>query len=235
MSDQSTPTPAQPEGQGGEEANGTGLYDLASAPEEYRPFLEAELKKMEGNATRKFQEAAEFRKQWEPYAEMNLQDVPPEELQGLLQLRELANDEQAFDAWLTDVAKARGILDGEPAEEEDDDDDDDLDLAELVSKQVQEALAPVMQQGLQLEDDDRQAIFALAAQVPDEEIDTAVQKGLQAFLRIRGGAQRDLVQSKATQPSGAMEGSTPNTKPDEIKSFDAAKKAARERLTGVSP
>jgi hypothetical protein len=263
MSDQSTPTPAQPEGQGGEEANGTGLYDLASAPEEYRPFLEAELKKMEGNATRKFQEAAEFRKQWEPYAELNLQDVPPEELQGLLQLRELANDEQAFDAWLTDVAKARGILDGEPAEEEDDDDDDDLDLAELVSKQVQEALAPVMQQlqsqqqeqlvssesqaveqelnelleaqGLQLEDDDRQAIFALAAQVPDEEIDTAVQKGLQAFLRIRGGAQRDLVQSKATQPSGAMEGSTPNTKPDEIKSFDAAKKAARERLTGVSP
>jgi hypothetical protein len=55
MSDQSLP-PYSLKARAARRPRGTGLYDLESAPEEYRPFLEAELKKIEGNATKKFQE-----------------------------------------------------------------------------------------------------------------------------------------------------------------------------------
>jgi hypothetical protein len=262
MSDQTAPTPAQPEGQGGDpEATGTGLYDLASAPEEYRPFIEAELKKIEGNVTRKFQEHAAERKQWESLADLNLHDVPREDLEGLLQLNELAKDEEAFDNWLREVAQARGILDGEPVDD-DDEDDDDLDIGSIIEQRLQEALAPLHEQlagqqreqavsqesqaieqeldglltaqQLELGEEDRQTVYALAAPFADDDPDGAIQKGLEAFLRIRGGAQRELVQSKAQQPSGAMEGGTPASKPEEIRSFDAAKKAARQRFNGGS-
>src|SRR3954453_16128001 len=131
MSDQTAPTPAQPEGQGGEENLTAGLYDFASAPEDYRPYLEEYAKKTDGLITKKFQEAAEFRKQWEPQADLGILDVPREDLEGLLQLNELAKDEEAFDNWLREVAQARGILDGEPVDD-DDEDDDDLDMGAII-------------------------------------------------------------------------------------------------------
>jgi hypothetical protein len=261
MSDQTTPA-VQPEGQGEQEATGTGLYDLASAPEEYRPFLEAELKKIEGNATKKFQDAADYRKRWEPYESLGIADVPPEEMQNLLGLYELAQDETKFDEWLKSTAEQRGLLGATDDELDDDEDGDDLDIGKLVETRLQEALAPIMEQlqatqqaqrvqhhaadldreltglaeqrSLELDDEDKDAVYALAAPFADDDPDGALQKGLEAYLRISGGAQRKLVESKVTQPNGAMEGGQPNTAPDEIKTFSAASKAARERFRGSS-
>ena len=128
MSDQTAPTvqPGEDPSQGVEEATGTGLYDLASAPEEYRPFIEAELKKIEKNVTGKFTEAADHRKKWEPYEALGVADVAPEDLQGLLRLYELAQDETKFDEWLKSTAEQRGLL-GDDAGLDDDEDDEDGD------------------------------------------------------------------------------------------------------------
>jgi hypothetical protein len=52
------------EGQGG----GLGLYDLTTVPEHLRPVVEPLLKKVEANVTQRFQEHADFRKQWEPFS-----------------------------------------------------------------------------------------------------------------------------------------------------------------------
>jgi hypothetical protein len=131
MSDQSTPA-VQPggdaEGQGDQEITGSGLYDLDSAPEQYRPFIEAELKKIEGNVTKRFQDAKEFREQWEPYSAIEgLTDVPPEDLQELLQLREIAQDPEAFDHWIKQMAEHRGLLNSDEPEGGDDEDYEDDD------------------------------------------------------------------------------------------------------------
>ncbi len=261
MSDQTAPA-VQPEssGQGEQEATGTGLYDLASAPEEYRPFLEAELKKIEGNATKKFTEAAEYRKRWEPYEALGIADVSPEDVEGLLQLYNLAQDETKFDEWLKSTAEQRGLLGGGDDDDDLDGDEDDLDIGKMVEERLQAAMAPILEQlqstqqtqrvqaaeqeiatelaglleqrQLELDDEDKQAVYALAAPFADDDPDGALQKGLEAYMKISGRAQRSLVESKVTQPNGAMEGGQPNTAPEEINSFAQAKKAARERLVG---
>src|SRR5690349_17553500 len=62
-----------PAGEGqGDEVNGGGLYDLASAPDDLRPFLEAELKKIEGNVSKRFQDHSQYRDQWSPYEELGV-------------------------------------------------------------------------------------------------------------------------------------------------------------------
>jgi len=105
----------------GEGDQGSGLYDLDSAPPEVRPFLEQELKKIEANVTRKFTEHAQFREQLGPLAEMDgLGEVSPEEMQGLLAFRQLAQDPEQFTEWLQEMSQQLG-LDGEEAGEVDED------------------------------------------------------------------------------------------------------------------
>lgn len=94
------------------DAQGAGLYDLASAPEEVRPFLEGELKKIEGNVTRKFQEAAEFREKVGHLAEVEgLADLDAEELQGLMAFYKVSRDPDLFGQWLEQVGGSSGELD----------------------------------------------------------------------------------------------------------------------------
>lgn len=269
MSDQSTPSPVQPDGQGGEENVASGLYDLEAAPPEHRPFLESELKKIEGNVTKRFQEAKEFRDQWSPYAELGINDIPVERMQELVQFNELTADPEAFDNWLRYMAGERGILNGEGAgaetdEDPDDDDEEGFDLEGLLEERLgallDERLGP-LQQGLhqqqqeqavaqageqveqelnglaekhsvQLDDEARQAVFALALPFAEDQPDDAMRLGFERYLQLTGNAQRALVESKVTQPQAAVEGGRPNSAPDEIHGFKDAKAAALERMRG---
>lgn len=99
----------------GDDSQGAGLYDLASAPPEVRPFLESELKKIEGNVTRKFQEHAEFREKYGPLAEVEgLADLDPETLSSLVAFHQVTQDPELFQQWLSEVggdAGAGGELD----------------------------------------------------------------------------------------------------------------------------
>jgi hypothetical protein len=96
-----------------------GLYDLNDAPEELRPWLTQELKKVEANVTKKFQEAADFRKRWEPYEGVQgLDQIAPEELAELVNFRNtILSDEsgQALRNWMAQVQQELGgpILDEE--------------------------------------------------------------------------------------------------------------------------
>lgn len=97
-------------GEGGQGGEGLGLYDLSAAPEELRPHLEAELKKIEGNATKRFQEHADYRKRWEPYEGIEgFADLPPEDVQRLVAFHKLASDPEQFEQWLRQVAPEFGV------------------------------------------------------------------------------------------------------------------------------
>jgi len=103
-------------GQGAEQGVGLGLYDLSGAPEELRPYLEQELKKYDGNVTKKFQEHADFRKRFEPYADVDFGDVQADELGELLQFRQVLQDPEQLQEWLGAVNEQLGLTPSSPEE-----------------------------------------------------------------------------------------------------------------------
>lgn len=120
---------------------------------ELREQVNSILDQYEGNATKKFQEHAEFRKQWEPYGELPITDFDPEYLGQLLEFSEIFEDEGRFDEWLTNTARERGILGQQGGEGDGAGGDDEYDLpqtkAELeqyVQSKIEEAVAPIAQQ-----------------------------------------------------------------------------------------
>lgn len=72
--------------------DGSPFAAVLEAVPQGREAVEAALKKVEGGITQRFQEAADFRKQWEPYADMGLSEVPAEQLQEQVALGRLFAD-----------------------------------------------------------------------------------------------------------------------------------------------
>lgn len=123
------------EGQGGTDL---GLYDLSEVPEHLRPHVEPHLKKWEGNVTQKFQEAAEFRKQFEPLAAVEgLTDVPPERIAELIEFERdyitpiAQGDHSKFEEWWRAMGEHLGFLEEEEAGGEGDGEETTPEVAEL--------------------------------------------------------------------------------------------------------
>ena len=156
MSDAAPAAGAQPggaeagvdgQGQVGASDNANGLYpDLSGVPDGVRSQVEALLKEYDGNVTRKFQEAAEFRKQWEPYSERGLNDVDPSELSDLLAFREIASDPESFAEWYQAIGEQMGL--GGGGDELDVDDDDGMSperFEEMLGRALDQRLGPIEQ------------------------------------------------------------------------------------------
>jgi hypothetical protein len=249
--------PTDPSGSG-DGQGGNGLYDeiLSFAPEETRPDLEQVLKRRDADITRKLQDAADLRKQFEPLAGIEgLSDVPADELTELLQFRELASDQEKFADWWTQIGDELGFFaDGEDGGEGDDVDPHTAQLLQRL-EQLEQRLEPVTEHitrseqdrrvqaadeeiGRQLEtlheqhgefdDDDVLALAYRYADDPD-----AVTKGFEHYRRIKGGAQGELVDDKLGQPAPANGAGRPDTAPELPKTFGPAlREAAMARLAG---
>ncbi len=117
-----TPPAAQPEGDGSAVQSQGSPWDLNSHPEELRPYLADELKKIEGGITQRFQEAAEFRKRAEPLMPLlevdGVADIPREDMEGLVGFYQMAaaagtGDEKAmseFEDWWTNLGEELGFF-----------------------------------------------------------------------------------------------------------------------------
>jgi hypothetical protein len=90
---------AQPqEGQGATD-NPNAQY-LTDVPEELHPLFDDVLKRKDGDFTKRFQKAAEFQKQWEPYSQIEgLNGMSPDEVADLVGFYQTMNDPQAFIQW----------------------------------------------------------------------------------------------------------------------------------------
>lgn len=259
-----TPATEQPQGDGGNagtESLGNTPWDLSSAPEELRPYLAQELKRIEGGITPKLQEAAELRKQFGHLAEMEgFSDVPQEELQELLQFRQMVQDPEQFEQWWSSIGEELGFFAG------DDDAGDDGDYDSAAStvppeveqtlqqmqeqmQQLQQALAQQQgqtaeQQALQkIESDlstlkeqhgefDEDAVCSLAMAYDNDP--DAIMKGFADYQRITGKAQTALVEGKEATPGGRpLSGGGADTSPEPVNGFGEARSLALARMKGA--
>lgn len=175
---------AAPEGDATPDNDATTPWSdyLGEVPESIRDRVLDGMKHVEGLTTKKFQEAAEFRKQAEPYLGIDgLTKWDPQELQvGLQILDQLQDPERGADI-ARRIAEQYGlkIADETPEDEGGWDDDEeftetgeDPDIAELVKRQVQEATQPFTQQ---LQEQQRQAEEQKAQQYVTDTM-AAIQK-----------------------------------------------------------
>lgn len=265
--DTETITPAVQPGEapeGAEQGQGAegfqGLYDLSAAPEQLRPLLEQELKKVDANVTRRFQEHADFRKKFEALEGIDgLTDVPGEELSQLLEFREIAGNPEQFESWWYQVGKELGFFedDGQGPEAgavgEEREGGGNPEVAQLVEtvqqlsqrleefetrgqseKAQAEARQEIDRQLGELRDQhgefDENLVLRLARDYAEEP--DAIQRGYDDYLRITGQAQNELVEDKLNQPAAANGGGRPDTGGTEPRTFKEAQAAALQRLGG---
>lgn len=236
------------------EGQGNAPYGeyLDKLPEDIRESVEPVFKEWDANVTKRFQEAADFRKTWEPFQDLGLTDVPREELENLIALRELAeSNPDGFDAWLRDTAMERGILGQEGMDDdpfaEDPMSNDQLDpmmskLQELeqwkeqqeYESRVSEAMKVVEQQVKDAsekypdvpQDLAEQFLSSFAESDPENAVNLAYEAAQKWIAQIQQG----MVSDKLAQPESAESGSRADGSPEDIKDFQQASAQALARL-----
>jgi len=147
------------EAQGAESGEGQGFVDqyLTTVPEDYRPHVEPYVRDIERNTNSKFQEHAEYRKQWEPWEEIGISDYDPQAVAGLLEFAESVQDEGAFRDWWMKAGQETGLLNellsqyqtGDDDEDWDDEDDSGFDpelVQQALDQYVDQKLQPFLEQ-----------------------------------------------------------------------------------------
>lgn len=113
--------PEAVEGQGGESAEGSQApyadY-LSRIPEEVRGDVEPVFRDWDANVTKRFQEASEYRKGWEPYEQIGVNQHDPATVQWALQFAQAAqHDPQSIQQWFENYAQERGLTPAQAAQE----------------------------------------------------------------------------------------------------------------------
>lgn len=140
--------PAQPQEGQGEEASGGGSpweSYLDRIPEDARDIAAEAFREMEANATKKFQEHSEFRKQWEPLQETGINQLSQDEVAWLVQFRQALDDPKTIQQWYEDFAQEHGLTPAEQAAETLDE-FGFQDPSQQLEKLLEEKLGPLSQQ-----------------------------------------------------------------------------------------
>lgn len=235
--------------EGAESAN--GLYDLNDVPEDVREHVVPHLKAMEGGITKKFQEAAEYRKGWEPYEELGLRDMDPTAVKQLIDFASMANDPEQFDQWLKAAAEERGLFNGNGSG------DDDLSVEELeelspekikeiVAEQIkplqdtqqqelqaravaeaeqgiEDALTQIRKDNPDLPENAEDAIVKLAYAYAEEDGVDPIAKGFEDYQNLIGQGEKGLFEQLSQRPPPAEGAGAAAMSDEKITSFDDPK------------
>jgi len=236
---------------GGAEGQGQAPYAeyLDRLPEGIRGDVEPVFKEWDSSVTKKFQEAADFRKQWEPFQDLGLTDVPRDEIENLMALRDLAaNDPEQFDAWLSATAQERGLF-GESEESEDPYGEAEDPMSPVMSElgelkawkeqmeqeqRVSEAMKVVDQQVSEAvakhPDVPRELAEQFLASFAESDPQNAVSLSFEAAEKWMAQIQQGMVSDKLSQPEAAEQGQRVDGSPEQISTFAQASQAALQRL-----
>lgn len=247
--------PADP-GTANGNGQGNGLHEqfVSSAPEHLRDAARELVPTWDQYVQRQFTDHADYRKNWEPYEQLGINEIEPEELQELLDFRNIVQDENRFRQWhqeIGDLLNPDGI------------DANDDEFADPQVQQLQQQLQQMQGMMEQLVQDResqqqqqvlqetamqvRQELDALKKDNPDltaEDEDyictlalrydssDAIQRGFQDFQKLMGRAEKGVFNHK-TDPAlrvAPVSGGNNDTSAEPILSFEQAARAARERL-----
>lgn len=191
-----SPTGVQPEqGQGAAPGDAPYAEYLNRIPEEHRPLVEPVFREWDGNVTRRFQEYSEYRRRFEPYEQMGIDQYDPEGLGNLIEFARLANDPtraQEYRSWLEAQVQQHGIT---PQQEHID--------AELldpaVQRLIEQATSPLQQQIEQM----TQWRQEFETQQQQQQIQGMLNQEFAALEQEHGDLPRDLIESFAGRYIGA--------------------------------
>lgn len=166
ITDPSNADDVQPEGQGDGGTQGAPYQEyLDRIPEEVRGDVEPVFKDWDGNVTKRFQEQAEFRKQWEPLADTGVNQLSPEQVSYAVQLFQAMDDPSVMQPWIEAYVQQHGLTlaqqQAAAAEASAVDEFGYQDPQQQLEKLLEERLGPLSQQlqqfGSRFEQQDQQA------------------------------------------------------------------------------
>lgn len=255
------PDPVQPEdGQGGEGGDAPYAEYLNRIPEEVRSEVEPVFRDWDSNTTRRFQEAAEYKRGWEPFEELGVNQRDPQEVQWAMQFVDALQNPSAIKEWFDGYAKENGLTPAQEAQLEQEYVDPSVQA--LVEQQLQAQLGPVASQLAEMsqwrQNQEQQAreaqamsqikteIDDLKAKHPDEFNEQMVEKLLPQYIEsdpqhavqrafsdwqaIRSQIEKDTMQGKANAPAAAVSGGSADGAPEPISTLKQAAEAAMEQL-----
>lgn len=223
---------------------------LSTVPEGLRDSVQPLLAEWDKGVQKKFTEAAEYRKQWEPYEELGINQLPPEDLSELLAFRELAQDPEAFRQWYDQIGEVLNEGQEESAELDDEgepegnpefeamraefeelkawrDQQEQDRVVNQMAEKIRSDLDEIRAEHPNVPEEHEEAICALALQFDGED---AVRKGFEVYQQLMSSAENNLFKSKTEAPGPAMSGGTPNTASEPITDFKNASQAAMQRM-----
>jgi len=234
------------EGQG--QRDSTGPYDLSSVPEEHRLAVEAWAKENDRKVQAKFTEAAEYRKTWEPYEALGLNEIDPESVEAIVGFARTLADEDAAKELIADLAREYGVIDADEAPAIDPDDpmaeiraelaelrefksqfDQDKELdAEAVS--LREEFEQVEQQhGRPFTPEEQERLAKLAQRFYAAGDENPITAAYEVINDIAGTAEAALVAASQDQPAAAEAGGSASTAVEPVEDFDESLRLWRER------
>lgn len=232
---------------------------LDKIPEEFRAQVEPVFKEWDGSVTKKFMEAAEFRRQMEPL--QPFQNRSPEALQWGADFHDAAmNRPQDVIEWARDYAKEHGLslAEQQAVEQAVSDEFEDLSaqqfrsqldpiatqvqaLTERFQRQDQEAQQAAAMQQIETQLDaakeklggiyDRDMIAAIAQNKYIQDPEHAIERAAADWQQIVNDKRAAALQEKVDTSAPAAEtGGTPDGSVPKISTFEQAAEAVRARL-----
>lgn len=123
---------------------------LDRIPEEVRGDVEPVFKDWDANVTRRFQDASEFRKQWEPLADTGVNQLSKDQVAYAVQLFQALEDPQVMQQWWEGYAQQNGLTQKQAEEVQQAATLDDFgsfqDPSQQLEKLLEERLSPLNKQ-----------------------------------------------------------------------------------------
>ena len=211
---------------------------------------------MGSNVTKKFQDHAEYRKGWEPYENLGVNKVDPQDLEQLLAFNELANDPEQFDNWLRSAAEERGLFEqaqpeedlyGNPYADEAAQQVNPDQIQQMIAEQIgplyEQAQAQQEQAAIQEATENIQSqldgLHEKHGDFPDEiicqlamayETPDGIAQAFGDYQNLIAQTERGVVEQKLAEPSSPESGGTANTVAPQDMNWETAREAAIARL-----
>lgn len=255
VTDEAAQSVVQPEGQGQEDSTSSGLYDLSGVPDNAREWATTWAKEQDARVSKKFQEAADYRKQWEPYEAAGLNSADPESVAVAMELITHLSDESTAQQAVIELCRMVGL----EVEDDDFEEPGEVDPMDALREELRQEFAPMREvaekaaqqeayearlseleqewsevetaHGKAFSDAEKTRLISLAERFGGE---TPLKTAYEVYNEIAGQTEQELVTAKTREPRPAEKAGRAVTAAKPIDSFEDAERIFTERRSLTS-